>query len=385
MALKKFHQFLEEKKAGKNGGDPAPKVKMAIVPDYAGKKSDSPPGGGKPYGTGKGATKEDSKAPKGEKNEEGLVDKGDKSLKYNPMTPYKGTIDLKPIKAERKTKNTSEAFVTATKGMSPTEYASFLSRKYENLGEIQAAVENFRRLVSVSPSAIMALVAESKRGGFYSHLMSEMLQHPGAMEIVAAQLGDKNEGMSAARRLAKAMNEMVGPPMHASLGGGSLGGARKKGLPAPGGHDVPPGGPMGHPDDDMGGHPDDDMGDDDDDMGGHPGDDDDDMGGHPGDDDDDDEMAHGQPDDDDDDDDDEMGGHPDDDDDDEMGGHPDDDGDDEMGGHPDDGPTQGGPGGGGGKSAFGSLKMPRPSMMHRMMRKESTSLAKRNLMKALKG
>ena len=361
--MKNWHQFLEERK-GKNGGDPAPKVKTEVVPDFHGKVPSTPPGGGKPYGP-KGGSSKDSESPKGEKNEAGFAEKGDKALKYTPKTVHGKTADLKPV-ARKLTK--SEGFVDATAKLSPSDFAAYMAKKNSNLGDVHEAVSRLSGLVKGNPSSVVALVGEARRNGFFNLLMAEMLQYPEAMNLVAKLLGDKNEGMAASRRLVKAMHEMVGPPMHQTLGGPG-----KKGLPAPGGPGAggppmgdddsdmpPPGDDEDMPDDSLGGDedmPDDDsMGDDD--MSGL-----DDLGGDEGDD---------------------LDG------DDAPTGLPGDEGDDDMGDEGPDSDTFGGDEGPGGPPAGGDnkpnpfkLKMPRPSMMHRMMRPESTSAAVQNFLSAL--
>lgn len=346
MALKRFQQFLEERK-GKNGGDPAPKVKTEIVPDYHGKKSDTPPGGGKPYGP-KAASGDCSASPKGEKNGESLADKGDKSLKYSPMTAYKNNADLKPIKAERKVK--SEGFIDATEKLSPSDFAAYMAKKNSNIGSVHETVGKFTSLIKSNPSGVMALVNESRRNGYFKALLSEMLQCPEAMKIVAKLLGDKNEGAAAARRLVNAMNEMVAPPMHQTLGAGA---PPKKGLPAPdmgGEEEDPMAGDLGDEEDPSAmGDEGDDLGDEGDDLG------DDEEGGEEG-----------------------LDGE------DPLADEPDGDEDpDAMGGGEEDPMAGGGdPAAMGAKKPF-DLKLPRPSMMHRMMKPESTSPAIQNFMQAL--
>jgi hypothetical protein len=109
---------------------------------------------------------------------------------------------------------------------------------------------------------ISSLVREMKRNGLFGKLMKEMVNHPETFKALAI-LMEKDEMY--ARKLAKAMNEMVGPPVGDETGGGTG---------APIGPSLHKKKPM--PIDDMGmGDEDEDLGDEDmeDDMGDEPEDD----------------------------------------------------------------------------------------------------------------
>jgi hypothetical protein len=304
MAHMKFQEYLDRNKklttsapvkkiADFEGKIDTKPVKEKKHKDAGGKGQD---GEIKPY---KGGS--DAQDPNKGKLKDGFADKGDKKLKYEPDTAHDGNGPGKGSegvpggkKAATWPKTKTQEWVDRTKGMSLAEFTKTVrAEALKGLDECACqdsphnSIKETIAVCKCNQKYVSALVREMKRNGLFGKLMKEMVNHPETFKALAI-LMERDEMY--ARKLAKAMNEMVAPPMGDEHGGMDLGGPpmhkpkKKKHLPPHphadmlgGDDDMGMGG-----DDDMGEempHPDDmhddDMGDDDLGMGG----DDDDMGG----------------------------------------------------------------------------------------------------------
>lgn len=330
--FKHFNEFVKDKDKGK-----APVKKIA---DYTGPMKNSPPGGGKPYAAaGKGG-----KAARGKVGSD-WTDKGDKDLVYKPKTDQG-----MPDKGKAKCCDSVKEFVDATRDMTPADFAKYLAENAGNSGEVHESIEKTCHMLAEDPNMVFHFVAEANRSGIFSHLFRASFAYDEGFEILADMMGDGETGDSLCRKIARAVNEMVGPPMHHS-GGGSLDVGDEE--PDPGHEGMPPHhGKHPHPhdtdDEDL------DLGDDDDDDGDEDGD------GHEEDEfglDDEDVDGMGDP---------------------SMGDDP----DAPMSHDPHTNPTP--------HHRFRApvgvgAEAPRPSMMSRMMAREGASPAARRLLKALRG
>lgn len=235
----------------------------------------------KPY---KGGT--DAKDPNKGKLGDGFADKGDKKLKYEPETLADKSKSEEGVHGGKKQpswpKTKTQEWVDRTKNMSLAEFTkSIRSEALKGLDECgcqEAPHSSIKDTVSIckcNKKNVSAFVREMKRNGLFGSLVKEMASHPEMFKALAI-LMERDEVY--ARKLAKAMNEMVAPPVGDD--GGMSGPPMKKKKPMP------------HPDD-MGGEGDDmgmgdkdgdmsDLGDDDGDMG-MDGDDDMGMGDEDGD------------------------------------------------------------------------------------------------------
>jgi hypothetical protein len=370
-SFKEFKQFVTDKDKGK-----APVKKIA---DYPGPISNAPPGGGSPYAaTGKGG-----KAAKGAKVGSDWTDKGDKKLVYKPktdqgMSDKKGSAKIDSVKE----------FVDQTKGLSPAEFAGYIAKGHKDAGIVHESISNTCKVLSNSPGRTADLVRELKRNGLLKQTVAECLLHAEGFEAVAALMGDAIKGEHVCRRLTKAMNEMIGPPAHHGMhpygppahhGMLNMGDDGMMGDPSGGGAQMgPPGMPQGGPG--MAGP----------NVPGGPGMETDPLGPH--------SLDQSNFSDEDEDEDEQL--HPGSEDDDEFGlDDEDQDGmDPSMGAEPVSGPGGGVTGPDGGpqrqshgagvglhKQNMGGMDVPKPSMMARMMARESQSPAVNNFRKALRG
>lgn len=326
MAHMKFQEYLDRNNKLKTSGtvkqiadfegsvDTKP-AKEKKHKDAGGKGQD---GEVKPY---KGGT--DAKDPNKGKLGDGFAQKGDAKLKYEPGDGWYGgkngvskSEEGVPGGKKQATwpKTKTQEWVDRTKDMSLAEFTKTVrAEAMKGLDECacqESPHNSIKETIAVckcNPKYVSALVREMKRNGLFGKLVKEMVDHPETFKALAI-LMERDEMY--ARKLAKAMNEMVAPPMGDEAGGGDIGGPpmhkmkKKKGLPHPddmmGMGDDDMGEEMPHPDDmhddnmgdeDMG---DEDMGDEDDlgdddlglgdddmgdeDMGDEMGGDDDDMG-----------------------------------------------------------------------------------------------------------
>lgn len=277
MAHMKFQEYLDRNKKLKTSGT----VKQ--IADFEGsietkpakeKKHKDAGGKGqdgeiKPY---KGGT--DAKDPNKGKLGDGFAHKGDSKLKYEPNTTVPAKVGEGGKKHATWPKTKTQEWVDRTKGMSLAEFTKTVrTEALKGLDECscqESPHNSIKETIAVckcNQKYVSALVREMKRNGLFGKLVKEMVDHPETFKALAI-LMERDEMY--ARKLAKAMNEMVAPPMGDENGGGDIGGPpmhkmkKKKPFPHPGN--------MGMDDDDMG------MGDDDEEMP-HPDDmhDDDDM------------------------------------------------------------------------------------------------------------
>jgi len=302
MAHMKFQEYLDRNKKLKTsstvkqiadfeGSIETKPAKEKKHKDAGGKGQD---GEVKPY---KGGT--DAKDPNKGKLGDGFAHKGDSKLKYEPGYGWYGgkngvSKDENGVPGGKKQatwpKTKTQGWVDRTKGMSLAEFTKTVrTEALKGLDECacqESPHNSIKETIAVckcNQKYVSALVREMKRNGLFGKLVKEMVDHPETFKALAI-LMERDEMY--ARRLAKAMNEMVAPPMGDENGGGDIGGPpmhkmkKKKLIPHPG--------MMGMDDDDMGmgddeemPHPDD-MHDDDDmddeDMGDDMGDEDDDLG-----------------------------------------------------------------------------------------------------------
>ena len=287
MAHMKFQEYLDRNNKLKTSGtvkqiadfegsiDTKP-AKEKKHKDAGGKGQD---GEVKPY---KGGT--DAKDPNKGKLGDGFAHKGDSKLKYEPDVTVPAKVGEGGKKQATWPKTKTQEWVDKTKGMSLAEFTKTVREDaLKGLDECscqESPHNSIKETVAVckcNQRNVSALVREMKRNGLFGKLVKEMVDHPETFKALAI-LMERDEMY--ARKLAKAMNEMVAPPMGDDAGGGDIGGPpmhkmKKKKLPP----DM-----MGMDDDDMGEdmpHPDD-MHDDDmddmDDMGDEDMDDMDDMG-----------------------------------------------------------------------------------------------------------
>lgn len=177
---------------------------------------------------------------------DGFAHKGDKKLKYEPDTKVKETSRKQVTWPKTKT----QEWIDHTKDMSLAEFTkSVRSEALKGLSECQDSPHNsIKETVSVckcNKKYVSALVREMKRNGLFGNLMKEMVNHPETFKALAIMM-EKDE--TYARKFAKALSEMVAPPM-----GDDMPMPKKKHMP------------MGH----MNGMGDEDMGDmgDDEEMG----------------------------------------------------------------------------------------------------------------------
>jgi hypothetical protein len=146
--------------------------------------------------------------PNKNKNKDGFANDGDKAFVYNPKTntPEKVGEGGAVIPTWPKTK--SEEWIKSTKGLTLAEFTQKL--RSEAVRSPQAVIETVAACKN-SPNTLSSLVREMKRKGLLGALVSEALNHEESYRQIA-QLMENDE--SYAKKLARAMNEMVAPPMH---------------------------------------------------------------------------------------------------------------------------------------------------------------------------
>lgn len=206
--FKQFSEFVTDKDKGK-----APVKKIA---DYTGPIPNKPPGGGSPYAaTGKGG-----KASKGAKVGSDWTEKGDKSLVYKPKTDQEMSD-----KGTAKCVDSVKEFVDATKGMSPSQFAKYISENSANVGIAHESIHQVCKILAENPQHTADLVRELNRKELLPLAVASAFSHPEGYKTVVAMMENSVEFC---RKLVNAMNEMVGPPAHhMGMGhpaaGGSLG------------------------------------------------------------------------------------------------------------------------------------------------------------------
>ncbi len=226
MKTKKFHSFQEYLTAK---GTVLTKPPVEDVPDYKGPKSVAPPkaatkgkGWQVPDVSGKSAASpysgpsKNSGPAKGAKD--GFADLGSKDLVYEPAGKPK-----KKVKAKG-TAQTTEAFLTATKGMNTSQLAKHIKNgltehcKDKKAPHVVAysvgafhpdpiqAIRYVAYLANENVNLRHALIREAKRTGCASALLEELLALPESFSTLARIIDSKN-GVSFNRRLEKAIRE----------------------------------------------------------------------------------------------------------------------------------------------------------------------------------
>lgn len=215
----------------------------------------------KPYKAGSDAADRNKSTMKG-----GLADHGDKNLKYEPknMVANKGENMPGGTKKASWPKTPTQEWIEKTKNLSLAEFTKTVKNDalagYSECGCQEAPSTSIKKTVEAckcNQRNVSSLVREMKRNGLFSQLVEEMANH----QETFAELAQLMEEEVYAKKLAKAMNEMVAPP----VGGDEPSMSKKKPMPTPMSQD------MGDEDMDMGDE--DSMDDEDMDMG-----DDEDMG-----------------------------------------------------------------------------------------------------------
>lgn len=214
MPIRTFHEYMNEK---------GTVVKPVVDPTGdTSKVAPKSPKNGKPYAT---PTKPIGKA-KAEKG--GFAEKGPKDLEYNPVkagtdvTKQKNLPsfpDVKDAPRHAAGKLKSETFLDQTAGMSPSEFAAYVS-------EATAAgtttthpahyVKYVCRMMSQNSSVTESFVAEAKRCGTLPRLAFETLTQTDGLRTVVEMMGDPDIGPAFCRKICKLMAEEVSPPIAAS-------------------------------------------------------------------------------------------------------------------------------------------------------------------------
>jgi hypothetical protein len=252
----------------------------------------------------------DAKDPNKGKMSDGFAEKGNKELKVNMPNGWygsggKGTVkdengvpggkrvagDLASSMKNRKkavaktTKTPTQEWIDRTKNMSLAEFTKKIHNEALNgldecdCQDTHSTVKNTVDLCKCNNKYVSALVREMKRNGLFESLVEEMINHRETFQAFA-EFMEADE--SVARKLVKAINEMVAPPVGDPADDEAP--SPKKQLPSPDMNDDDHddmGDDEDHDHDDMGDEGDD-LGDDDNqDMGGEDEDEDEDEMGHP--------------------------------------------------------------------------------------------------------
>lgn len=215
MIFQKFQEYLDSNKKLKTAG------KVQVVADFEGKVNSKPAKEKKPKDAGgaeqkgemkpyKGGT--DAKDPNKGKDKGGLAEKGSKELEYKPKTDAEGT------KKATWPKTKTEAWLEKTRGLSLAEFTKTIRNEaVKGLDECACqetqphnAIKNTVEVCKCNKQYLSSLVREMKRNNMFNSLFSEMIQYPEAYANLAVLMG-KDE--SVARKLVRALNEDVGPPM----------------------------------------------------------------------------------------------------------------------------------------------------------------------------
>lgn len=219
MAHIKFQEYLNRKGVLKTSGT------VKTIADFEGEVDSKPPkekkhkdAGGKgqdgeikPYHAG-GVAKDPNKG----KNTDGFAEKGDKKLKYEPNTDVPKKVGEGGKKTATWPKTESQEWLEKTRGMSLAEFTKTVRDEALNgldkcdCKDPVTAVKEAVNVCKCNERYISALVREMKRNGLFGKFFTESLVHPEAFSVLAG-LMEQDESYS--RRLVRAMNEMVAPPM----------------------------------------------------------------------------------------------------------------------------------------------------------------------------
>lgn len=221
MAHRSFSEYLDNKSKLQNTG------KVQQIADYSGPVASKPgkekkhkDAGGegqvgepKPYAGGTNA-----KDPNKGKLTDGFSGKGDKSLEYKPGKAGKSDKSGVPggkVVASTWNKTKTQEWIDNTKDMSLSEFTKMLQKRTsKGLAEHTAPLDIMKQaahLANANDSAMISLIQEMKRSKAFSKFMAEALQHDATYAVLAHYM-EKDERY--ARRLVRAMNEMIAPPAH---------------------------------------------------------------------------------------------------------------------------------------------------------------------------
>lgn len=235
MAYKSFLEYLDGKSKLHNTG------KVQDVADYDGpiptkpgkeKKHKDAGGEGqkgdpKPYAGGTNAAD-----PNKGKLKDGFAGKGEKSLEYNPGKKGKNKagkasnssgVPGGKVVASTWNKTKTQEWLDRTRGLSLAEFTKHLQKKTTaniNLDECACqnpleVVKQTVALAKANESVMLSLIQELKRNKAFGKFMGEALQHDYTYAVIAKFMESDEKY---ARRLVRAMNEMVGPPAHGDEG-----------------------------------------------------------------------------------------------------------------------------------------------------------------------
>ena len=233
MAHKTFQEYLDNKSKFSSKG------KIEAKADYSGPKDSAPKkekkhkdaggkgqGQPKPYKGGK-----DAKDPNKGKLGDGFAEKGDKDLKYTPGDKEKGNFITggkeaagvpggKTVSSDWNKTKTQE-WLNRTKDLSLAEFTKMIqkttSKGLDDCNECACqesandVVKQTVAMANANRSIMVSLVREMKRSKLFGKIVAEMLQHDETYKVLAHFM-ERDERY--ARRLVRAMNEMVGPPAH---------------------------------------------------------------------------------------------------------------------------------------------------------------------------
>lgn len=213
MAHKTFQEYLDARNKLQNTG------KEQQIADYIGPKASAPgkekkhkhagghgqQGKPKPYA---GTTT--AKDPNKGKNTDGFASKGDKKLEYQPHKGNKSTKKAgvpggKEVASWPRTK--TQEWLNSTKEMSLKEFTKHLNEcdcKGASSDSIREAV-----ILAKNDSAMVGLVREMKRQNNFNKFIIEAFKHEEAFAVLARLM----ENEQYAKKLVRAMNEIVAPPM----------------------------------------------------------------------------------------------------------------------------------------------------------------------------
>lgn len=234
--LKKFKDYIENRKATvvKNeyidgNGKLVEKPKVKLVADYEGPDPKAPP---KPEKGEQPANYRAANAPVGaKKGEKGLADEGDSKLIYEPDTKG-GNSKLTALGKEISPSWTkSESFAEKTKGMSKSEFAKYMlgecacdNSKLPKITAHEAgpfhpypseAIRYVAALAQQNKKFLETLIHELNRAGGMDSIVEALFNHPDSYASLTTMI--QNEERKA-RKIAKAIEEAVAPPMGIGAG-----------------------------------------------------------------------------------------------------------------------------------------------------------------------
>lgn len=222
MKHMKFVEYLDRNKKLKTSGT------VKTVADFEGTVDSKPAkekkhkdaggegqkGEAKPY---KGGV--DAKDPNKGKNNDGFANKGGKELEYKPKTDVPAKVGEGGTKKASWPKTKMQEWLEKTKGLSLAEFTkSVRNENVKGLDECACqphnSIKDTVEACKCNKRQLSALVREMKRNDLFNSLFAEMVSHSESYAVLAKLMG-KDE--SVAKKLVKALNEDVAPPMGDSL------------------------------------------------------------------------------------------------------------------------------------------------------------------------